>query len=374
MSTDIAPQGVGERAPAGAPVLGVPWWTVLSLGVALAFADGFWVGSLRNAVGAIERTQTPFASWVRESSLAAPLFVLAVLGALTLARRWVIGSGDRPRQVLLTGLLVVGAGTLVGVAELAASAAYDYRLQLQQDLMMGTMRQTCTGSCLTAQDAASFWLQAKAVGWGGLILLVTNLVLVGWAVAFFGGRLRVATPRAVPWRSASRADGLRALLVAGLVGSAVIHAAVVPEHRTEWAAAGGFFVLLTVAELAAAGWLLRGARPMSLLAAAVVSVGPLVLWLWSRTTGLPFGPEPGVPEAVGLADCAACLLEVVTLVLAVALLRRSAWTRGPTSPATHARSLALVALVAVTAIGLAGTGLSWFHVVVDTAGHTGHAG
>jgi hypothetical protein len=33
-----------------------------------------------------------------------------------------------------------------------------------------------------------------------------------------------------------------------------------------------------------------------------------------------------------------------------------------------------VALVAVTAIGLAGTGLSWFHVVVDTAGHTGHAG
>jgi hypothetical protein len=28
----------------------------------------------------------------------------------------------------------------------------------------------------------------------------------------------------------------------------------------------------------------------------------------------------------------------------------------------------------VTAIGLAGTGLAWFHVVVDTAGHTGHAG
>jgi hypothetical protein len=374
MSTDIAPQGVEERAPAGAPAFGVPWWTVLSLGVALAFADGFWVGSLRNAVGAIERTQTPFASWVRESSLAIPLFVLAVLGALTLARRWVTGSGDRPRQVLLTGLLVVGAGTLVGVAELAASAAYDYRLQLQQNLMMGTMRQTCTGSCLAAQDAASFWLQAKAVGWGGLILLVTNFVLVGWAVAFFGGRLRTTTPRAGAWRSAGRADELRTVLVAGLVGSAVIHAAVVPEHRSEWAAAGGFFVLLTVAELAAAWWLLRGARPMSLLAAVVVSVGPLVLWLWSRTTGLPFGPEPGVPEAVGLADSAACLLEVVTLVLAVSLLRRSAWTRRPTSPATHPRSLALVALVAVTAIGLAGTGLAWFHVVVDTAGHTGHAG
>ena len=193
---------------------------------------------------------------MRESTLTVPVFVLAVLGALTLAMHWFGASGHRPRQVLLTGLLVVAAGTLAGIAVLAASSAYDYRLQLHQDFMMGTMRQTCTGSCLTALDDASLWLQVRAVGWGSLILLVTNLVMVAWVVAFFGGRLKVSTPRAADAPRQRRADVLRTLLVVGLVGSAVIHAAVVPEHRTEWAAAGTFFVLLTVAELAAAGLLL----------------------------------------------------------------------------------------------------------------------
>lgn len=371
MSTGIAAPSVQDRAHRGQPVAGVPWLTVLPLAVVLAFADVFWVGSLRGAVGAIERTQSPFTSWLRESALSVPLFVLAVLGALTLALHRFGPSGHRPRQVLLSSVLVAGAATLAGVAVLAASSGYDYLLQLQQDLMMGTMRQTCTGTCLVAQDRAAFWLQARSVGWGSLILLATNLVLVGWAVAFMGGRLRVSTPRPVGSSSASRGDELRTLLVVGLVGSAVIHLAVMPEHFTEWAAAGTFFVALTLAELAVAGWLLLGARPWPLVAAAAVSAGPLLLWVWSRTTGLPFGPEPGQPEAVGLADCAACLLEVATLVLAVALIR--GWTRGrradPSS--THSARLALVALVAVTALGLAGTPLAWFTVLVEGSGHGG---
>ena len=77
----------------------------------------------------------------------------------------------------------------------------------------------------------------------------------------------------------------------------------------------------------------------ALLAAAAVSAGPLLLWFWSRSTGLPFGPEPGEPEAIGLADCAACLLEVVTLVLALVLLRpgdRARDARGRTPTTWHA--------------------------------------
>jgi hypothetical protein len=337
--------------------------------VVLAFADGFWIISLRGAVGAIERTESPAATWVRETTLTVPLFVLAVLGAVTVAMRWFGASGHRPRQVMLTGLLVAAAGTLAGIALLAASTAYDYRLQLHQDFMMGTMRQTCTGRCLTALDDATLWLQVRSFGWGSLILLATNLVMVAWVVAFFGGRLRVSTPRPAGAPRQRRADLLRTLLVVGLVGSAVIHAAVVPEHRTEWAAAGTFFVLLTVAELAAAGLLLLPARPAALLAAAAVSAAPLLLWAWSRSTGLPFGPEPGEPEAIGLADVAACLLEVVTLALAVALIRRSTWTRRRAPSATHVPRLALVALVAVTAVGLAGTQLSWFQVLVGAMEH-----
>ena len=107
----------------------VPWLTVVPLAVLLAYADGFWVVSLRGAAGSIERTQEPFVTWLRESTLALPLFVLAVLGALTLAARWFGPVLRRPKTVVATVLLVVAAGTLVGVAALAASSAYDYQLQ-----------------------------------------------------------------------------------------------------------------------------------------------------------------------------------------------------------------------------------------------------
>jgi len=165
------------------------------------------------------------------------------------------------------------------------------------------------------------------------------------------------------------------LLVGGLVGSALIHAAVVPEHLTEWSAAGSFFVLLTAAELAVAGWLLLAPRIQAgaLLAAAAVSAGPLLLWFWSRTTGLPFGPEPGEPEAIGLADCAACLLEVLTLVLAVVLLRRvmraHRTARRGSKSSRHAAALALTAVVTVTVVGVAGTSLSWASVLVEGSSH-----
>ena len=43
--------------------LTVPWLTVLPFAVVMAYADGFWMTSLRGAVGAIERTDEPFTSW-----------------------------------------------------------------------------------------------------------------------------------------------------------------------------------------------------------------------------------------------------------------------------------------------------------------------
>jgi hypothetical protein len=54
----------------------------------------------------------------------------------------------------------------------------------------------------------------------------------------------------------------------------------------------------------------------------------------------------------------AVALEVATLVAALTLLRTTGWLRHPTFPA-HYRALALVAVVAVTAIGLAGAAPGW---------------
>ena len=384
----IAPATERHGAMPGRPA--VPWATVLPLAVVMAYSDGFWMTSLRGAVGAIERTQGPFASWLRESTLILPLFVFAVLGAVTLALHLfgpVLGSSKR---LLATVLLVVAAGTLVGIAELAASSAYDYHLQANQLQLMAAMQPANAVNLLALQQHASLGLQVRAVGYGSGILVVTNLVLVGWVLALRGGRLHVSAPQrapvapqrtpvlptAMPPTAAtgeavsahkSRAADLRLLLAAGLLGTAAIHAAVIPAHLTEWAAAGVFFVVMVAAELGVAVLLLAGPQPRLLFAAAAVSAGPLALWLCSRTVGIPFGPGAGVPEKVGLSDIASCVLEISTLLVAVILFRRSEGLRRRPPASAHLRWLALVAVIAVTAIGLAGSGLGW----LDGVGNSG---
>lgn len=356
----------------------VPWATVLSLAVLMAYANGFWLTSLRGAVGAIERTQGPFASWLRESTLAVPAYVFAVLGALTLALR-LFGSAPRRLRLLMTALMVVAAGTVAGTIEMAASSAYDYHLQASQQQMMHSMGDTCAiANCLAAGQQASFGLQVRATVYGSAILLVTNLAVVAWVYAIRGGRLDVASrrPRSDASTSAAtnsprgnRVIDLRRLLAATLIGSAVLHAAVVPEHQREWPAAGAFFLVLAAAQLWLAVGVLLSARlqPTVLLAVAALCAGPLAVWSYSRTLGMPFGPGAGLPEPVGLPDVGAGLLEVAALLLALVLLRGRGWLRRPAASA-HVRWLTLVAVVAVTTIALAGSGLPAFD---DVTGSTG---
>jgi hypothetical protein len=173
----------------------IRWLTVLPLAVGMAYADGFWMISLRGAVGSIERTQEPFVTWLRESTLALPVFVLAVIGALTLAARWLGPVLRKPKTIIATALLVVAAGTLIGIAEVAASSAYDYNLQSGQVQLMQSMPSMPSMGTTAWQQQASLGLQARAVGYGSGILLVTNLALVGWVVALRGGRVDVIKPR-----------------------------------------------------------------------------------------------------------------------------------------------------------------------------------
>ena len=336
----------------------VPWLTVIPLAVVMAYGSGFWVVSLRGAVGAIERSQTPFESWLRESTLALPLFVFAVLGALTLALRWFGPGRSRGKAVVVAALLVVAAGTLIGVLELAASAAYDYRLQAQQ-LAEHHAMSSCGASCRQEQLDSTLALDMRAVFYGIGLMLVTNLVLVGWVVALRGGRLDIAASQARPRALArvGRVDDLRLLLAAGLIGSAVVHAAVVSVQLAEWTAAGWFFIVLAAVELATAGLVLVRPSRGVLLAAAAASIVPLVVWLCSRTIGLPFGPQAGAAQPVGLADSVACALELGTLLAAVVMIRARSLPERLFESA-HASRLVLVAVVAATAVGLGAAGLA----------------
>ena len=103
-----------------------------------------------------------------------------------------------------------------------------------------------------------------------------------------------------------------AVAAAAAAGSAFVHFAVAPAHFAEWWGFGLFFVVCAEVQL---GWALLLGRTHGRRLLAVGLTGSLLLvglWTLSRTTGLPFGPEPGVPEAVGVPDLVSVLLEVLT--------------------------------------------------------------
>src|SRR4051794_17186817 len=364
LSTEATEQGSARPGR-----LAVPWATVLTLALLLDFADGFWMTSLRNAVGAIERTQEPFTSYWRTSVLLLPVFVLGVLGALTLAlRRFGPELRDR-RRLLVTVLLVAVAAAVVGTVATTVSSAADYRLQSGQLGMMKSMRGTCDAACLGRQQHETFLAHVRAIAYISGFMLLSNVLVVGWFVALRGGRLKLGAAKPLVASTApvrTLFQDVRWLLVAGLVASAAVHAASIRGHLAGWPAAGGFLLLLTVAELAVAGFVWARRQPVGLVAAVAVSFVPLVVWLVALTTGLPIGPGAGTRWTLGLSDGTAGLLEVVTLVAALALLRAAGRLQRPAGSAHH-RSLAVVAVVAVTAIGLAGAAPGWIDGLTASA-------
>jgi hypothetical protein len=180
-----------------------PWLTAAPIAGLLAYADGFWLTSLQGAVGAIERAQTPFANWWRTSTLMVPVFLIAVLGALALARRWYGPNLRGTKAVLVTALLVTAAATLVGVADLVANAAYDYHLQANLIEVSQNMRAGGTAATGVNMDAAgmagmtgmgdvpsqlhaTLVIHARGVAYASAVTLVTNLVLIAWMTAVRG--------------------------------------------------------------------------------------------------------------------------------------------------------------------------------------------
>lgn len=172
---------------------------------------------------------------------------------------------------------------------------------------------------------------------GGDVLLVAAGGLIGsrparsWPEPMIGGRSAVRTyHRAMATdarieRPAAHAGQLAhgTLAIAGLVGTAgFIHLIAMIEHLgVEWTLAL-FFAGVGVAQLAAGWWIFRDADDTRLLVvAAAGSVVIALLWLFSRTTGLSFGPEQG-RRAVGVGDTVSSLLEGMFAGLVALRLRR----------------------------------------------------
>jgi hypothetical protein len=186
-----------------------------------------------------------------------------------------------------------------------------------------------------------------------------------WAYSAFAATLAVAVVLVA--RTLTDRDVPALAFVAALASAAAgaIHLVVAQPHFDEWWGFGVFFVVSGAVQM---GWAALAATAPSrelLLIGAAGNVAIVVLWAVTRTTGLPFGPDPGAAEAVGSADLAATAFELVIAAAAVLLLRG---VRSVSAPRTTAAVLTAACFLATTA-ALAGDSE---HAHGDDGGHHEH--
>jgi hypothetical protein len=159
----------------------------------------------------------------------------------------------------------------------------------------------------------------------------------------------VPIQRATP-RSISLPHGGPAL--AGLAATAgLVHLVAMVEHLgIDWEL-GVFFACVAIAQFAAAWLIYRHVAILRLLGlVAAGSLAVALLWVFSRTTGLPFGPDAGRVAKVGFGDTIATLLELAFAAIAGLVLwhgdQRVAWLRGPAGVRLTYALLTLAVLMA----------------------------
>ena len=115
----------------------------------------------------------------------------------------------------------------------------------------------------------------------------------------------------------------QASLAALSIAAAAIHFAVMGEHFAEYMAFGVFFSVVAWSQAVwAVGVIVRPSRGL-LLVGLVGNSLVILVWLISRTTGLPIGPEPGAPEPAAFVDVFSTILEVAIVAgTAMLVLRR----------------------------------------------------
>jgi hypothetical protein len=93
--------------------------------------------------------------------------------------------------------------------------------------------------------------------------------------------------------------------------AAIIHLLVMPEHFEEWWGYGTFFLVVALAQGLYALFLLRRPGRPLLLAGVAGNLAIVILWLVTRTSGIPLlGPHAGEIEEVGALDLLCTLAEL----------------------------------------------------------------
>lgn len=150
-----------------------------------------------------------------------------------------------------------------------------------------------------------------------LALLLPIMLLVTIALVTFSSRRGLLGG---PRRDVDVSTPLVAVAAALSLGAAGIHFAVVQPHLDEDPAAAVFFLALAwFQSVWALAYLLRPTDFLR-ITGVFVNAAVIALWIVSRTTGLPIGPTPFQPEAIGVADLMSTSFEIVLVTLLAAAL------------------------------------------------------
>jgi hypothetical protein len=104
------------------------------------------------------------------------------------------------------------------------------------------------------------------------------------------------------------------------VGAGALHFAVVGEHFKEYWLFGAFFVTVAWLQMLWAGFTAWRPGPTLFLAGAIGNAVVIAIWIWSRTRGLPIGPDAGQPEDAAFIDVLSTAFEGLLVASCLVLL------------------------------------------------------
>lgn len=145
-------------------------------------------------------------------------------------------------------------------------------------------------------------------------------------------------------------------------GAAAIHAAVAGPHLQEYAPLGVLFIATAAGQAAWAALVVAAPSVRLFTLGAIANAGVVGIWIVSRTLGIPVGPEPWQPEAVGALDVAATIFESGVIGVCLVLVAAGRLSFAPAAGA-------LTRFAAVGAVAVAGVTSAAFAAAPSPADH-----
>jgi hypothetical protein len=150
-------------------------------------------------------------------------------------------------------------------------------------------------------------------GGGALLILTTLFVDVGPVAG-----IRSAAES----KASTRLDPTTLTLVSLSAAAGTVHLTVAADHFKEYFLFGLFFIVAGASQVAWSALVTLAGPTRLLLLLATGNSLVVLLWVVSRTSGVPLGPTAGAPEKIGYADTLTTVFEALIVVFAVQLLLR----------------------------------------------------